>query len=152
MGELSAAIRNPKEMPELEKAFLDMKDRLSNMQVPADMDATVAMMKTNMDKLLDLFKDASERIKESNNKLLQVTLSMFCDITKELSQKIKEASKENFTQPQIKSALKMFSDNLDWINTLLEDFMKENLNGTTPVDDKRKPKSTTSRLSFKSRK
>jgi len=32
------------------------------------MDATVALMKENMDKLLELFKDASERIKESNYK------------------------------------------------------------------------------------
>ena len=74
------------EMPELEKAFLDMKDRLTNMQVkkwdndtyitcilfyhqvPADMDATVAVMKDNMDKLLELFKVTSDRIKESNNK------------------------------------------------------------------------------------
>merc|ERR1712013_176629 len=152
--ELSAAIRNPKDMPELEKAFLDMKDRLTKMQVPADMDATVAVMKDNMDKLLELLNVACDRIKESNNKLMQVTLSMFGDITKELSQKIKEASKENFTQPQIKSALKMFSDNLDWINNLLEDFMKENLavNGTAPASDKMKPKSATSRLSFKSRK
>ena len=55
-------------MPELEKTFRDMKERLTNMQVPADMDATVALMKDNMDKLLELFKDASERIKESNNK------------------------------------------------------------------------------------
>merc|ERR1711970_573288 len=94
----------------------------------------------NMDKLLELFKVTSDRIKESNNKLMQVTLSMFCDITKELSQKIKEASKENFTQPQIKSALKMFSDNLDWINKLLEDFMKENLtpNGNKAADKKSK--------------
>ena len=48
----------------------------------------------------------------------------------------------------------MFSDNLDWINNLLEDFMKENLtvNGTAPASDKMKPKSATSRLSFKSRK
>ena len=48
----------------------------------------------------------------------------------------------------------MFSDNLDWINNLLEDFMKENLsvNGTKAVNDKKKLKSATSGLSFKSRR
>ena len=32
------------------------------------MDATVAVIKDNMDKLLELFKAASDNIKESNNK------------------------------------------------------------------------------------
>ena len=32
------------------------------------MDATVAVIKDNMDKLLELFKAANDRIKESNNK------------------------------------------------------------------------------------
>merc|ERR1712181_32779 len=111
--------------------------------------------------------DASEKMKESNNKLIQVTLTMFCDITKELSQKIKEATTENgkspreiFTQPQIKSALKMFGDQLDWINNLLEDYMKDMKDNKMPpaisgakssvVDEKKKTMS--SRLSFKSKK
>ena len=62
-----------------------------------------------------------------------------------------------FTQPQVKSALKMFGDQLDWINNLLEDYMKDNkmapaINGSDSraVDDKKKSKS--SRLSFKSKK
>ena len=61
----------------------------------------------------------------------------------------------------MKSALKMFSDQLDWINKLLEDFMKDNklsvadskaMNGSASraADDKKK--SMTSRLSFKSKK
>ena len=29
-------------------------------------------------------------------------------------------------KPQVKSALKLFSDQLDWINKLLEDYMKDN--------------------------
>ena len=63
-----------------------------------------------------------------------------------------------FTQPQIKSALKMFSDQIDWINKLLEDFMKDSkaapaTNGyfSKAADDKKKS-SMTSRLSFKSKK
>jgi hypothetical protein len=32
------------------------------------MDSTMALMKTNMEKLLELFKDTSEKMKESNNK------------------------------------------------------------------------------------
>ena len=61
----------------------------------------------------------------------------------------------------MKSALKMFSDQLDWINKLLTDFMEDNklsvvdskaMNGSASraVDDKKK--SMTSRLSFKSKK
>ena len=51
----------------------------------------------------------------------------------------------------------MFGDQLDWINNLLEDYMKDNkmapaINGSDSraVDDKKKSKS--SRLSFKSKK
>merc|ERR1719483_2005142 len=127
-------------------------------------------MKTNMDKLLELLKETTENLKESNNKFIQVTLTMFCDITRELSQKIKEATSETqksktpreiFTQPQVKSALKMFIDQLDWINKQLENFMEDNklsvadskaMNGSTSraVDDKKQ--SLTSKLSFKSKK
>jgi hypothetical protein len=32
------------------------------------MDSTMVLMKTNMEKLLELFKDTSEKMKESNNK------------------------------------------------------------------------------------
>jgi hypothetical protein len=32
------------------------------------MDSTMGLMKTNMEKLLELFKDTSEKMKESNNK------------------------------------------------------------------------------------
>merc|ERR1711892_373780 len=99
--DFTAAISNPKDMPELDKVFSDMRERLAQLQVPGDMDSTMALMKTNMDKLLELFKEATEKMKDSNNKLIQVTLTMFCDITKELSQKIKDASKESFTQPQM---------------------------------------------------
>ena len=72
------------------------------------MDSNLAMLKTNMDKLLTLAKDITDRMKENNTKqdqdarlyhdlhdlplrLVQVCLTMFCDITKELSGKIKEA-------------------------------------------------------------
>jgi hypothetical protein len=71
---------------------------------------------------------------------------MFCAITKELSQNIKDVTTENdelksprtkpysllslifriFTQPQIKSALETFGDQLDWIKNLLDDYMKDN--------------------------
>merc|ERR1739838_168902 len=103
-------------------------------QTNADMDSTLEAMKMNVDKLLELFKDASEKMKDNNNRLIQGTLMVFCDITRELSQKIKDATemgngkspREFFTQPQVKSALKLFSDQLDWINKLLEDYMKEN--------------------------
>ena len=67
-----------------------------------------------------------------------------------------------FTQPQVKSALKMFGDQLDWINKMLEDYMKENkvateskapLAGKVPkssLADPNKKKSRTSNLSLKS--
>jgi hypothetical protein len=49
----------------------------------------------------------------------------------------------------------MFGDQLDWINNLLEDYMKDNkltpaINGSDSGTDKKK--SMSSRLSFKSRK
>ena len=68
-----------------------------------------------------------------------------------------------FTQPQVKSALKMFEDQLDWINKLLEDYMKDNKVATesktrlagskskAPIDEANKKKSWNSRLSFKSK-
>ena len=67
-----------------------------------------------------------------------------------------------FTQPQVKSALNMFGDQLDWINKMLEDYMKENkvateskapLAGKVPkssLADPNKKKSRTSNLSLKS--
>ena len=69
-----------------------------------------------------------------------------------------------FTQPQVKSALKMFVDQLDWINKLIGDYMKENkvatesrssIGGTKSKatnDEANKKKSWNSRLSFKSKK
>ena len=56
------------------------------------MDSTLEAMKINVDKLLELFKDASEKMKDNNNRLIQGTLMVFCDITRELSQKIKDAT------------------------------------------------------------
>jgi hypothetical protein len=49
----------------------------------------------------------------------------------------------------------MFGDQLDWINNLLEDYMKDNklaINGSDSRTATDKNKSTSSRLSFKSRK
>ena len=62
-----------------------------------------------------------------------------------------------FTQPQVKSALKMFGDQLDWMNNLLEDYMKDSklapaINGSDSRTVTDKKKSTSSRLSFKSKK
>ena len=59
-----------------------------------------------------------------------------------------------FTQPQVKSALKMFGDQLEWINNLLENYMKDNKMGTdfkAPIDEGNKKKSKSSKLSFKSK-
>ena len=59
-----------------------------------------------------------------------------------------------FTQPQVKSALKMFGDQLEWINNLLENYMKDNKMGTdfkAPIDEANKKKSKGSKLSFKSK-
>merc|ERR1712106_328870 len=179
--DLSEAISNPKGMyaklgdnssimPEVERVLADMQERLTKLQANADMDSTLEAMKINVDKLLELFKDASEKMKDNNNRLIQGTLMVFCDITRELSQKIKDATemgngkspREFFTQPQVKSALKMFGDQLDWINKMLEDYMKENkvateskapLAGKVPkssLADANKKKSRTSNLSLKS--
>merc|ERR1712083_779216 len=99
------------------------------------MDSNLAMLKTNMDKLLTLAKDITDRMKENNTKLVQVCLTMFCDITKELSGKIKEAMaggdnskapREIFNQPHVKAALAKFSEQLDWVTKMLEDYMREN--------------------------
>ena len=37
-------------------------------QASADTDPTLQSMKMNMDKLLEIFRDASEKMKENNNK------------------------------------------------------------------------------------
>merc|ERR1711915_1106756 len=151
-----------------EKIFNDMKDKLAAIQVSGDMDSNLAMGKTNMDKLLTLAKDISDRMKESNTKLVQVCLTMFCDITKELSGKIKEAMaggdnskapREIFNQPHVKAALAKFSEQLDWVTKMLEDYMKENnlqpvVNGSgvdSKASEEKKKGSfkSTSRLSFK---
>ena len=98
-------------MPEVERVLADMQERLTKLQVSlkwkwiwwicnfylicqtnADMDSTLESMKINVDKLLELFKDASEKMKDNNNRLIQGTLVVFCDITRELSKKMKDAS------------------------------------------------------------
>eukprot|EP00092_Neocalanus_flemingeri_P082643 GFUD01103557.1.p1 GENE.GFUD01103557.1~~GFUD01103557.1.p1 ORF type:complete len:193 (-),score=56.11 GFUD01103557.1:97-675(-) len=172
--DLSAAINSPTDMyakfgeslnimPEVERVLTDMQNRLTKLQVSADMDSTLQSMKTNIDKLLELLKDASENIKDNNNRLVQATLIIFRDVTKELSQKVKDATsgthkgkspREFFTQPQVKSALIMFADQLDWMVKLMEDNMKEKKVSTkskAPIDEATKKKSWNSRLSFKSK-
>eukprot|EP00092_Neocalanus_flemingeri_P033042 GFUD01035936.1.p1 GENE.GFUD01035936.1~~GFUD01035936.1.p1 ORF type:complete len:211 (+),score=67.28 GFUD01035936.1:49-681(+) len=170
--DLSQAINNPKDMyaklgenlsmPEMEKVLTDMQGRLAKLQAGADMDSTLQAMKINVDKLLDLFKEASEKINNNNNRLIQGTLTVFCDVTKELSQKIKEATepgkgktpREFFSQPQVKSSLKMFSDQLDWIIKLMEDYMKDNKVSTkskAPIEEANTKKSWNSKLSFRSK-
>eukprot|EP00092_Neocalanus_flemingeri_P001795 GFUD01001913.1.p1 GENE.GFUD01001913.1~~GFUD01001913.1.p1 ORF type:complete len:228 (-),score=60.01 GFUD01001913.1:97-780(-) len=183
--DLSAAIGNPKDMyakfgensnimPEMERVLADMQERLTKLQESAGMDSTLQSMKTNVDQLLELFRDASGKLQDSNNKLIQSTLVVFCDITKELSQKIKEATsemenskspREFFTQPQVKAALQMFGDQLDWINQLLEAYMKDAPivdSGSkapatkapvskAPIAKVEEKKAPTSRMSFKSK-
>ena len=61
-------------------------------QANADMGSALESMKNNMDKLLEPLKDATEKMKDNNNRLIQGTLMVFCDITRELSQKIKDAT------------------------------------------------------------
>eukprot|EP00091_Calanus_sinicus_P017254 TRINITY_DN37208_c0_g1_i1.p1 TRINITY_DN37208_c0_g1~~TRINITY_DN37208_c0_g1_i1.p1 ORF type:complete len:119 (+),score=49.54 TRINITY_DN37208_c0_g1_i1:53-358(+) len=62
---LTAAISNPRGMSEVEKVFADMQERLTKLQVSADLDSTLVLMKTNMEKLLELFRDASDTMKEA---------------------------------------------------------------------------------------
>merc|ERR1719500_930520 len=120
----------------------------------------MVLMRTNMDKLLKMFKDSNEKMIENNNRLIHVILTTFCGIAKELSQKIKEATsdkksskkpREIFTQPQVKSALKLLSEQLDLVTSLLEDFMAEqNIVGGTKQETNFIKKSTNTSLgSFK---
>jgi len=142
--DLTAVISNPKDMyaklgensnimPEVEKVLADMQERLSKLQENTDMDSTIQSLKTNIDKLTELFKESREKLQDNNSRFIQGTLMLFRDITKEITQKIQDATSENgktprefFTQPQVKSALEMFKDKLEWINQLIEDYMKEN--------------------------
>merc|ERR1712115_37130 len=133
---------------------------ITYIQVSTEMDSTMTLMKTNMDEFMVTFKNGCENMKENNNKLIFSTLNMLSDLAKELSQKIKEATSENkssktpreiFTQPHVKSALKMFSDQLDWFNTSLEDFMREH-NITASNNENQTKKTRTSNFSFRSKK
>ena len=133
-----------------------------------------------MDKLSDLVKETSEKMKDNNNKygvitfflffknlyfrLIQGTFILLCDITKELNKKIQDATSENvfFAQPKVKSALEMLKVQLEWINNLIEDYMKNNKLVTeskasidvagykTPNDEVNTIKSKNTMLSFKS--
>merc|ERR1712215_665496 len=127
--DISTALTSQKEMyaklvensdmfKEVEKALKDLQSRVAKLQLNAEMDTTVQSIKANVDKLMDLLKTAMEKRKG-------------------------KSAREIFAQPQVKSALTMFGDRLDWINKLLDDYLKENKVATKPratIDEGNKKK------------
>merc|ERR1712215_66303 len=101
--DISTAITSQKELyaklgensdmfKEVEKALKDLQSRVAKLQLTAEMDTNMQSIKANVDKLMELLKTATEKMKENNNWLVQSILLMFYDLTKDLSQKIKEAT------------------------------------------------------------
>eukprot|EP00092_Neocalanus_flemingeri_P054707 GFUD01064466.1.p1 GENE.GFUD01064466.1~~GFUD01064466.1.p1 ORF type:complete len:142 (+),score=37.34 GFUD01064466.1:26-451(+) len=100
------------------------------------MDMSRESFKENVDQLQSRVRETMEMILglATENRFVQTSLMMSFEITRELSQKINQlmldADIEKDDQvllknPQVLSALKVFGEQLDWINNSVEAYLKD---------------------------